>query len=274
MSKKKAAADKRAAAAAAKLAPAPLPEASAKSASPLPAAKTLPASTSTKNWQGHKRPGAKRNRVKQIDEDAALGSALTRNGAVRLARKAGVKYLSGMATWELRGVMKVYLDAVLKDACTLADYQRRKTVTVEDVKRALEGLSERKRLGCNTTKHIGTPSDKGCILYEPGKSKGGHRWHRGTVALRQIKHYQKQSECLLLPRSPVKRVVKLCASDYLLFARMSAEAALAIQEMLESYLVATLKSANLSAIHAKRVTVQPKDIQLARRLNAPSQLVN
>ena len=41
---------------------------------------------------------------------------------------------------------------------------------------------------------------------------------------------------------------------------------MALQEASEAYLVSLFEDTNLAAIHAKRVTIQPKDLQLARRL--------
>ena len=48
--------------------------------------------------------------------------------------------------------------------------------------------------------------------------------------------------------------------------RWKADALLALQEMAEAYLVGLFEDANLAAIHAKRVTIMVKDIQLARRI--------
>jgi histone H3/H4 len=50
------------------------------------------------------------------------------------------------------------------------------------------------------------------------------------------------------------------------FLRWKAEALLALQTAAEAYLVHLFEDANLCAIHAKRVTIMPKDIQLARRI--------
>ena len=49
-------------------------------------------------------------------------------------------------------------------------------------------------------------------------------------------------------------------------ARMQSSALLALQEASEAYLVGLFEDTNLCAIHAKRVTIQPKDMQLARRI--------
>ena len=48
--------------------------------------------------------------------------------------------------------------------------------------------------------------------------------------------------------------------------RFEGAALLALQEAAEAYLIALLEDSNLLVIHAKRVTIMPKDIQLARRI--------
>ena len=48
--------------------------------------------------------------------------------------------------------------------------------------------------------------------------------------------------------------------------RFQSQAILALQEATESYLVGLFEDTNLCAIHAKRVTIMPKDLQLARRI--------
>jgi histone H3/H4 len=51
-----------------------------------------------------------------------------------------------------------------------------------------------------------------------------------------------------------------------LACRFQSSAVLALQEAAEAYLVGLFEDTNLAAIHAKRVTIMPKDIQLARRI--------
>ena len=98
-----------------------------------------------------------------------------------------------------------------------------------------------------------------------GGVKKPHRYRPGTVALREIRQYQKSTE-LLIRRLPFQRLVREIALDFRNDLRFQSSAILAIQEAAEAYLVALFEDTNLCAIHAKRVTIQPKDIQLARRI--------
>ena len=85
------------------------------------------------------------------------------------------------------------------------------------------------------------------------------------VALREIRRYQKSTE-LLIRKLPFQRLVREIAQDFKTDLRFQSSAIGALQEASEAYLVGLFEDTNLAAIHAKRVTIQPKDIQLARRL--------
>ena len=92
-----------------------------------------------------------------------------------------------------------------------------------------------------------------------------HRYRAGTVALKDIRHYQ-GSRALLIRKLPFQRVVREIAQDIKTDLRFQSAAILCLQEATEAYLVGLLDDANLCAIHARRVTIMPKDIQLARRI--------
>ena len=85
----------------------------------------------------------------------------------------------------------------------------------------------------------------------------------GTTALREIRHFQK-STALLIRRLPFQRLVREIAQDFKTDLRFQQAAIKALQEAAEAYLVGLFEDTNLCAIHAKRVTIMPKDIQLAR----------
>ncbi|RDX80863.1 hypothetical protein CR513_38538, partial [Mucuna pruriens] len=100
-----------------------------------------------------------------------------------------------------------------------------------------------------------------------GGVKKPHRYRPGTVALREIRKYQKSTE-LLIRKLPFQRLVREIAQDFKTDLRFQSHAVLALQEAAEAYLVGLFEDTNLCAIHAKRVTIMPKDIQLARRIRA------
>ena len=91
------------------------------------------------------------------------------------------------------------------------------------------------------------------------------KFQLGIYALQEIRHYQKGS-VLLIRKLPFQRVVREIAADLRTDIRFQSSALLALQEAAEAYLVRLFEDTNLCAIHAKRVTIMPKDILLARRI--------
>ena len=88
----------------------------------------------------------------------------------------------------------------------------------------------------------------------------------GTLALREIRKYQKSTE-LLIRKLPFQRLVReICADNLGKDLRFQSAAVLALQEASEAYLVGLFEDTNLCALHSKRVTIMPRDIQLARRI--------
>ena len=103
----------------------------------------------------------------------------------------------------------------------------------------------------------------------PASQKGTqkpHRYRPGTVALHEICRYQKSME-LLIRKLPFQQLVREIAQDLgKKDVRFQSGAIIVLHEASEAYLVGLLEDSNLCAIHAKRVTIMPKDIQLARRI--------
>eukprot|EP00759_Apiculatamorpha_spiralis_P037963 PhF_6_TR37522/c2_g4_i1/m.55481/K11253/H3; histone H3 len=91
------------------------------------------------------------------------------------------------------------------------------------------------------------------------------KFRPGTVALREIKRYQKGTE-MLLRKLPFQRLVREIAAAGKDNLRFQASAVLAMQEATEAHMVNLFADTCLCAIHGRRVTIMPKDIQLARRL--------
>jgi len=106
---------------------------------------------------------------------------------------------------------------------------------------------------------------KGGIKAAKGGKERKMRFRPGTVALREIRRYQK-SVRNLMPRAPFARLVRRIAGELNGDLRMQARALMALQEAAESYLTGLFEDTQLCALHAKRVTVMPKDMHLARRI--------
>ncbi|KAM8744491.1 histone H3-like centromeric protein A [Acanthopagrus schlegelii] len=110
------------------------------------------------------------------------------------------------------------------------------------------------------------------VSKEPLASPRKRRFRPGTKALMEIRKFQKSTD-LLISKAPFSRVVReICQSYSIAGLRWQVYALLALQEAAEAFLVLLFSDANLCAIHAKRVTVFPRDIQLARRIRGVDNL--
>jgi histone H3 len=148
--------------------------------------------------------------------------------------------------------------------------------TKQTARKSTGGKTPRKQLTCRSAVPHGPPflrvflllfASTGFLqsLQAVGGVKKPHRFRPGTVALREIRRYQKSVE-LLIRKFPFQRLVREIARDIRGDLRIQSSAIMAIQEATEAYLVSLFEDSNLAAIHAKRVTIQPKDLALARRL--------
>ncbi|XP_054568212.1 uncharacterized protein LOC114233576 [Eptesicus fuscus] len=238
-----------------------------------------------KGGKGLGKGGAKRHR--KVLRDNIQG--ITKPAIRRLARRGGVKRISGLIYEETRGVLKVFLENVIRDAVTYTEHAKRKTVTAMDVVYALKrqgrrasplthpqfnfssfAMARTKQTARKSTggkaprKQLATKAARKSAPATGGVKKP-HRYRPGTVALREIRRYQKSTE-LLIRKLPFQRLVREIAQDFKTDLRFQSSAVMALQEACEAYLVGLFEDTNLCAIHAKRVTIMPKDIQLARRI--------
>ena len=91
--------------------------------------------------------------------------------------------------------------------------------------------------------------------------KKPHRFRPGTVALREIRKYQKGTK-LLIRKAPFQRLCnEIVRSDLKTDLRLQSTAVLALQTAAESYLIGLFEDTNLCAIHAKRVTLSKLNVK-------------
>ena len=137
---------------------------------------------------------------------------------------------------------------------------RKQLVTKNPVKKLTPAQARKNVAKANQAaqQNLGNPPKTGGL-------KRPMRYRPGMVALREIRRYQKTAE-LLIRKLPFSRLVREVTQDFKTDLRFQAQAIMALQEAAEAYLVGLFDDTNLCAIHAKRVTIMPKDMQLARRI--------
>jgi histone H3 len=139
--------------------------------------------------------------------------------------------------------------------------------TKQTARKSTGGKAPRKELATKVARNSSRAKGSGKSMRKmrEGHIKKPHRFRCGTVALREIRKYQKSTD-LLIRKLPFQRLVREIAQDFKTDLRFQSHAVLALQEAAEAYLVGLFEDTNLCAIHAKRVTIMPKDVQLARRI--------
>ncbi|XP_061255359.1 uncharacterized protein LOC133237032 [Bos javanicus] len=215
-----------------------------------------------KGGKGLGKGGAKRHR--KVLRDNIQG--ITKPAIRRLARRGGVKRISGLIYEETRGVLKVFLENVIRDAVTYTEHAKRKTVTAMDVVYALKRQARRAGLelqqfvgfvvmartkqtarkstgGKAPRKQLATKAARKSAPATGGVKKP-HRYRPGTVALREIRRYQKSTE-LLIRKLPFQRLVREIAQDFKTDLRFQSSAVMALQEACEAYLVGLFEDTNL-----------------------------
>lgn len=183
--------------------------------------------------------------------------AITSNAVKRLARRAGVKRISGLVYEEVRGNTRVFLEDVLRSTIVRVAFTKSKTIKVKHVEPSLD-----------VAMYSAAISDFKCHARKRAEKKEGskRRHHNpGTVALSDIRHYQKGG-CLMISRAGFNRFVREIAQDFKNGLRLSTNAALLLQYATEAHLVHLLEGANNVALHAGRTGIMPKDLQLVRHL--------
>eukprot|EP00804_Cyclotella_cryptica_P025401 CCRYP_016522-RC/>CCRYP_016522-RC protein AED:0.18 eAED:-0.09 QI:0/0/0/1/0/0/2/0/152 len=104
------------------------------------------------------------------------------------------------------------------------------------------------------------------------QGKKPHRYRPGTVALCEIRRYQKSTD-LLIRKTPFQRLVREVLICDVKKQDPYSASMLALQESVEAFGVGLFEDTNLRVIHARRVTIMPKDVQLSLRIRGESLLI-
>lgn len=196
--------------------------------------------------------------------------SISKDAIKRLARTAGVKYISGLVYEEVRLFIMAELETILKDTIIITEHKREKRVKTEAVLYALDRNGrkyystgqEEKMKRCSQTSSGGGKTDKK-VEEKPKKRK----YKKGTVALREIRKYQNKSDCYQLNRAGFIRLVREVGQNMNTDLQYSANALGVLQHHIETFIVKLLEMSNLAAIHRGCVTIHPKDLELTRRIN-------
>ena len=182
-----------------------------------------------------------------------------------------------------KGFTKALLNAVISagwEKCDIDDYILRynhannEKIPIPTLTTGmLQEIERRKRANLRAAGKASTGTTPGtsggAVAQKSTPSIGGvkkpHRFRPGTVALQEIRRYQKTTE-LLIRKLPFQRLVREIAQEIKTDLRFQLSAIMALHEAAEAYLVGLFEDTNLCAIHARQATIMPRDIQLARHI--------
>lgn len=185
---------------------------------------------------------------------------VTNPGIRRLARRAGVTRVGGLMYNEMRGIIKVHVEDVVEKAVIFMQYRKRRTLSHGDVKEALE------RMGMPVWGVTGNEKANTSGLKKTAKTAKKTKARRGSVALKEVKQYQK-SESLLLSRAPIERLIRITMKDFTADGRIEPKALSLIQLSVENLITNTFKKSQLAAIHDGRKSVKLEDARFVAAMD-------
>jgi histone H3/H4 len=227
-----------------------------------------------------KAKGTSTQKHRKILRDNIAG--ITKPALLRILRRAGIKRVSGLVYEEMRGLLKEWLVAMVRDMVIFMEYARRKTVQLKDLEAALSnhgimlaaGINDNAKRtaslqSCNSRGKSSRPVKKPTAAVDDGADateKKSHRFRPGTVAKREVVRHQKNSDCLAIPKLNFNRLTRELAQDFHTDLRFSETVFDLLQLAAEEYLIQLSSAANACCLHAKRETVSSEDFRLAKLL--------
>lgn len=245
-----------------------VPKPVAKKAAPVKAvpAKEAPA----KKAPVKKAPVKKAAPAKPVKEAPQDNSRYITKTAIRyLARRAGIKRLDKSVYDSVLKYVEVTLRNLLQKSVVFAVHLKKRTLQQNHVDSALRFMGTPVALACANNiktlleKHVNRKTKKP----EEGKERTRH-FKQGTIALRDIRHEQKQSDRAAMRFLPFQRFVRDIAATLNGELRISRNVFMIAQLYIEAMVVRVLQYANLCAIHSNRTTVQPTDVDLVLAIRA------
>ena len=177
---------------------------------------------------------------------------VTKPGIRRLARRAGVIRVGGLMYNEMRGMIKVHVENVVRLAVIFMQYRERRTLSHGDVKEALKRL-EMPVWGVTGKEKANTSGVK--------KTAKKTKARRGSMALKEVRKYQK-SESLLLSRAPIERLIRTTMHDFTSDVRVEPKALSLIQVSVENLITNIFRKSQLAALHGGRKGVRMSNARI------------
>jgi histone H3/H4 len=203
-------------------------------------------------------------------------SHITEPALQRILRRAGVKRISNKVYNHLRKEIRAYLDKILFKVILITQHDGRKTVQIKDLETGLymckiyllAGINQNAKrtvslISCNSRKKSSIKHK----ISEKSDKETHHRFKPGTVAMKQVKFQQKNSNYLAIPKNNFVNLVKEYISINEPNMRFASGVYDLLQLVVENHFISLARNANMIALHAKRETLYSKDLELSTRVN-------
>ena len=169
---------------------------------------------------------------------------------MRIARRGGVLRISLPVYEEIREIISELTKDITRRALIYTNHANRKTLSFSD---ALSALDVK----------VSPVNNKLCSLYK-SKTHKKFKIKPNVRALREIRFYQKNSDCLLIPKIVFRRMIKQEINNANF--RINQQALILFQSYVENKITKLFQTANLLAVGSDRLSVQLKDVEQARRI--------
>lgn len=203
---------------------------------------------------------------------------ITSASLARIAYRAGVKRMSSMLYGEMRGVLFVYLEKLLRDAVVVMEHAERNCLECDDIDRALlhaprryvNVMRDSPPSLRETAAVVHTAKKRATATAKKGRTK---KHSPGVRALENIRKHQESTETLLRPTSIFEALVRAIVAenretvdDAPPHTVLGYRVLRYLQAIADAYLTELLRDANYCALQARRETVRPTDILLVRNM--------
>lgn len=200
------------------------------------------------------------------------GRSITKPAVVRLSKTAGVKRMSDDVTQPIRDYIFEKSKTILHNAITSMEHDKRKTLLPEDLYVAIE-VEDGEYLSIGLSKSNNTSFTSRRARPRTTKTKTDnsettktHRFKPGTVAIRDIKYQQKNSDSFAIPKANFRFMIRELGKETHESIRYSSDFMNIFQSVIEMFIINLIKAANHVAIHNKRQTIFETDFEVVIKI--------
>lgn len=202
------------------------------------------------------------------NEMLEFAEKITKSALQRLLKRCGVRIIGDVFNI-MRIIIKTFSSEIIRKMAVFMEISKRKTFQIEDLTSALRILNIDLVAGLNlNSKNIknSLQSCKSIGKSGPEKKKTTHKVSHEIKTNRIINYYQKNSDCLAIPKSNFNFMIRNISSEFGENLRFSEGVIELLQLTVEDHIIKICKKAYECSIFANRDTLYTKDIELVLKI--------